>query len=143
MGRILALDYGAKRTGLAVTDILKITANNLGTVDTKDIWKFLADYFSKEKIETVVIGYPIQMSGQGSESLKFINPFIEKFRKTYPEMPMVQADERFTSKIASQFLLTGGAKKKDRQNKALVDSVSAVIILQGYLDTLRMKSGNF
>jgi putative Holliday junction resolvase len=139
LGRILALDYGAKRTGIAVTDPLQITANNLGAVETKNIWNFLAEYFLKEKIEALVIGYPVQMSGEGSESLRFINPFIQKFRKTYPAIPVELADERFTSKMASMALLTGGAKKKDRQNKGLVDSVSAVIILQGYLDTKRMK----
>lgn len=135
MGRILALDYGAKRIGVAVTDPLQIIANGLTTVATKDIWTFLAEYFAKEKVETLVIGYPVQLSGKGSDSLRFINPFIQKFVKTFPQIPLVQADERFTSKLAQQAILAGGAKKKDRQDKALVDTISAVIILQGYMQT--------
>ena len=117
MGRILALDYGAKRTGIAVTDPLKIIANNIGTVETKVIWSFLENYFSKEKVDQLVIGYPIQMSGKGSDALRFINPFIQKFRKIYPNIPVFCADERFTSKLAQKALIALGAKKKDRQDK--------------------------
>jgi putative holliday junction resolvase len=134
LGRILALDYGTKRIGVAVTDTLQITVNNLVTVSPNEIWKFLEDYFTKEKVDCLVIGYPVQTTGEGSVSLRVINPFIEKFRKIYPNMPIVQADERYTSKMAQRSLIAGGFKKKDRQNKALVDSVSAAIILQGYLD---------
>ncbi len=140
MSRILALDYGTKRVGIAVTDMLQITANGLITVAEKEIWNFLADYFAKEKVDCVVIGYPVQSSGKGSESLRVINPFIKKFKIKYPEIPIELADERFTSKIAHQAMITGGLKKKDRQNKSLVDTISAAIILQGYLEARRLKS---
>jgi putative holliday junction resolvase len=135
MGRILALDYGTKRVGVAVTDPLQIIANGLTTIPEKEIWTFLEDYFTKEKVECLVIGYPVQSTGKGSESLRAINPFIRKFIKTYPGIPIIQADERYTSKIAQQAMLSGGLKKKDRQNKSLVDTISATIILQGYLET--------
>jgi len=138
LGRILALDYGTKRTGVAVTDALQITVNSLGTVATKDVWSFLETYFAKEVVDCVVIGYPLQMSGKGSDSLRVINPFIQGFIKKYPNIRIVQEDERFTSKIAQQAILAGGVKKKDRQDKALVDTVSAAIILQSYLDRLRL-----
>jgi len=135
MARILALDYGTKRIGVAVTDPLQIIANGLKTIPEKEIWHFLADYFSKEKVECLVIGYPQQTTGQGSESLRVINPFIKKFKKLYPDIPVELADERYTSKIAQQTMISGGLKKKDRQNKSLVDTISATIILQGYLET--------
>jgi putative Holliday junction resolvase len=140
MGRVLALDYGTKRIGVAVTDPLQITVNSLETLSPQEIWDFLADYFAKEKVDCLVIGYPIQTTGEGSASLKVINPFIKKFIKTYPDIRIVQADERYTSKMAQQSILAGGFKKKDRQNKALVDSVSAALILQGYLDRRRLMS---
>jgi putative holliday junction resolvase len=139
MSRILALDYGTKRVGVAVTDPLQIIANGLTTIPEKDIWKFLAEYFAKEKVECVVIGYPVQASGKGSESLRVINPFIKKFIKNYPAIPIELADERYTSKIAHQTMISGGLKKKDRQNKNMVDTISATIILQGYLETRRNK----
>jgi putative Holliday junction resolvase len=135
LGRILALDYGTKRVGVAVTDPLQIIANGLTTVPEKEIWKFLAEYFSKEIIDCLVIGYPVQSSGAGSQSLKVINPFIQKFLKVYPNIPLVQADERYTSKMAHQVMIDGGLKKKDRQNKELVDTISATIILQWYLQS--------
>ena len=135
MGRILALDYGTKRVGIAVTDPLKIIANGLTTVLEKEIWEFLANYFSKENVECLVIGYPMQLSGKGSESLRVINPFIQKFVKLYPDIPLIQVDERFTSKMAYQAMIDGGMKKKDRQNKEIVDTISATIILQWYLET--------
>jgi putative holliday junction resolvase len=139
MARILALDYGTKRVGVAVTDPLQIIANGLTTIPEKEIWKFLAEYFAKEKVECVVIGYPVQASGKGSESLRVINPFIKKFIKDYPGIPIELADERYTSKIAHQTMISGGLKKKDRQNKNMVDTISATIILQGYLETRRNK----
>jgi putative holliday junction resolvase len=139
MGRILALDYGTKRVGVAVTDPLKIIANGLTAVPEKDIWEFLKEYFLKEDVECVVIGYPVQNSGVGSKALHVINPFIEKFTKVFPGMAIMQADERFTSKIAFQTLIDGGVKKKDRRNKELIDTVSATIILQGYLDVQKNK----
>jgi putative Holliday junction resolvase len=134
LGRILAIDYGRKRVGLAVTDPLQIIANSLTTIQTKDIWDFLADYFKKEDVECVVIGYPKQMNNQASDSVRYINPFLGKFQKVYPEMKIVQVDERFTSKIAFQTMIDAGLKKKARQNKELVDTISATIILQSYLE---------
>jgi putative Holliday junction resolvase len=139
MSRILALDYGTKRVGVAVTDPLQIIANGLTTIPEKEIWRFLAEYFAKEKVECVVIGYPVQASGKGSESLRVINPFIKKFIKDYPDIPIELADERYTSKIAHQTMISGGLKKKDRQNKNMVDTISATIILQGYLERRRNK----
>ncbi|MDA3779937.1 MAG: Holliday junction resolvase RuvX, partial [Bacteroidales bacterium] len=117
-----------------VTDPVKIIANGLTTVRTHTIWDFLKDYFEKEDVERVIIGYPVQMNNQASESIIYINPFIKKFIKTYPNMPIEQVDERFSSKIAHQTMLNGGLKKKARQNKALVDEISATIILQSYLE---------
>ncbi len=133
MSRILAIDFGQKRVGIAVTDNLKIIATALNTVESAKIWEFLDNYFSKETVETIVVGYPLQMNGKGSDSLRFINPFLGKLTKRYPEKNIVQFDERFTSKIAHQTMIDGGMKKKDRQNKAIVDQISAVIILQDYL----------
>ena len=138
MGRILALDYGTKRVGVAVTDPLQIIANGLTTVPEKEIWKFLDDYFAKEKVDCLVIGYPVQSTGAGSQSLKVINPFIQKFLKTYPNIPLAQADERYTSKMAHQAMIDGGLKKKDRQNKEMVDTISAQIILQWYLQSRQL-----
>ena len=135
MGRILALDYGTKRVGVAVTDPLQILANGLTTIPTNEIWKFLEEYFKKETVDCLVIGYPIQTTGAGSDSLRVINPFIKKFLKVFPNIPINQADERYTSKMAHQAMIDGGLKKKDRQNKALVDTISATIILQGFLET--------
>jgi putative Holliday junction resolvase len=139
LGRILALDYGLKRIGVAVTDPLQIIATGLTTINEKDIWEFLDDYFSKEKVDVLVIGYPVQMSGKGSEPLIAINPFIKKFLVKYPAIPLEQADERFTSKLAHRAMLEMGLKKKDRQNKALADTISATIILQGFLEKRKMK----
>jgi putative Holliday junction resolvase len=135
LGRILALDYGLKRIGVAVTDPLQIIATGLTTIAEKDIWKFLDAYFSKEKVDMLVIGYPVQMSGKGSASLVAINPFIKKFLLKYPAIPLEQADERFTSKLAHRAMLDMGLKKKDRQDKALADTISATIILQGFLES--------
>ncbi|MCK5028537.1 MAG: Holliday junction resolvase RuvX [Bacteroidales bacterium] len=134
MGRILAIDYGRKRVGIAVTDPLQIIANSLTTIQTKDIWDFLADYFQKEDVDCVVIGYPKQMNNQASDSVRYINPFLGKFQKVYPEMEIIQVDERFTSKMAFQTMIDAGLKKKARQNKELVDTISATIILQSYLE---------
>ena len=135
MGRILAIDYGRKRVGIAVTDELKIIANALTTVHSKDIIKFLKDYLSKEKVECIVVGLPKQMSGEASESEKIITPFIKQLKKEFPEMPVDRYDERFTSKMASRTMIEAGLKKKDRQNKALVDSISATLILQSYMES--------
>ena len=134
MSRILAIDYGKKRVGLAVTDPLQIIATSLTTVATHEIWVFLKDYFSKEDVEKVIVGYPMQMNNQPSEAVQYINPFLRKFQKDYPEMPLEQVDERFTSKMAFQTMIDAGLKKKDRQNKGTIDTVSATIILQSYLE---------
>ncbi len=134
MGRILAIDYGKKRVGLAVSDPLQMIASRLTTVSTPDIWIFLKDYFSKENVEQVIIGYPMQMNNQPSEAVRYINPFLRKFQKDYPDMPIEQVDERFTSKMAFQTMIDAGLKKKDRQDKGMIDSVSATIILQSYLE---------
>lgn len=133
MGRILAIDFGRKRTGLAVTDVLRLTANPLLTVETSKLMSWLADYFAKEPVDEVVIGHPTQMNGKDSESMNYIRPFMERFRKTFPEKPLVEFDERFTSVIAHQAMISGGMKKKQRQNKAVVDKIAACIILQDYL----------
>ena len=134
MGRILAIDFGRKRTGLAVTDILRITANPLLTIETKDLMNWLSDYFAKEQVDEVVIGHPTQMDGSDSESMNYIRPFIGNFKKQFPQMPIIMYDERFTSVLAHQAMLAGGMKKKDRQNKAVVDKIAACIILEDYME---------
>lgn len=134
VGRILAIDYGKKRVGLAVTDPLQMIATRLTTVSSNEIWAFLKEYFARENVEKVIVGYPLQMNNQPSEAVKYINPFLRKFQKDYPEMPLEQVDERFTSKMAFQTMIDAGLKKKDRQNKETIDGVSATIILQTYLE---------
>jgi len=137
MARILAIDYGRKRVGIAVTDPGQIIANRLTTVSTHTIWDFLKDYFKKEAVESVVVGYPKQMNNEASEAVRYINPFLKKFQKTYPDMKLEILDERFTSKMAFQTMIDGGLKKQKRQNKAMVDAISATIILQSYLEQKR------
>jgi len=137
MGRILSIDYGNKRVGLAVTDPLKIIATRLTTVAANDIWEYLADYFKREEVELVLVGYPKQLNNEPSEAIRYINPFLKKFQLVYPEMPIKLMDERFTSKMAFQTMIDAGVKKKDRQNKATIDGVSATIILQSYLEGLK------
>lgn len=134
MGRILALDIGSKRTGIAVTDPLKIIANGLETVSSNQLINYLKNYFIKEPVDLVVIGYPKQMNNTGSEAVVYVNDFISKFAKNFPEMKYQLIDERFTSKMAFQAMIDGGLKKTQRQDKSLVDKVSATIILQSYLD---------
>ena len=141
MGRILAIDYGRKRVGLAVTDPLKLIANRLATVRAHDVFDFLADYFSKEQVELVVVGYPKTMNDEPSESIRYINPFLKQFQKKFPTVKLELVDERFTSKIAFQTMIDAGLKKKDRQNKGLVDGVSATLILQWYLEQQRNSKG--
>lgn len=133
MARILALDFGTKRTGVAVTDELKLIASGLTTVNTKELMQFLKDYFCKEKVELVVVGEPKQKDGTASQSEVYIQSFLEEFAKQFPTMPVKREDERFTSKMAFQTMIDSGLKKKQRQNKALVDEISATIILQNYL----------
>ena len=137
MGRILAIDFGRKRTGLAVTDPLRITANPLITIPTHTLEDWLTDYFAKETVDEVVIGHPYQMNGEDSESMQYIQPFINRFRKVFPNMPLREYDERFTSVIAHQAMIAGGMKKSQRQDKSVVDKLAACIILEGYLDSIR------
>lgn len=139
MARILSIDYGRKRVGLAVTDPQQIIANRLTTIPTHTVWDFLNDYFQKEKVELVVVGYPKQMNNEASESVRYINPFLKKFQIQYPDMKLEILDERFTSKMAFQTMIDGGLKKQRRQDKALIDGISATIILQDFLEQKRNK----
>lgn len=134
MGRVLAIDYGRKRVGLAVTDPFCMIATRLDTVHVSEIWAFLEKYFDQQKVDRVVIGYPVKLNNEPSEALRYINPFIKAFSKKYPLIPFELADERFTSILAHQAMLDAGLKKHDRQNKGLVDGVSATIILQSWLE---------
>ncbi|WP_298767418.1 Holliday junction resolvase RuvX [uncultured Polaribacter sp.] len=133
MARVLAIDFGKKRTGIAVTDELQIIASGLTTVDTPNLLTFLKEYISKEKVELFLVGLPKQMNNTDSESEVLIAPFLEQLKKQIPNIPVKRIDERFTSKMAFQTMIAGGMKKKQRQNKALVDEISATIILQSYL----------
>lgn len=138
MARIIAIDYGRKRTGLAVTDPLQIIANGLTTVATHELEKFLLDYMQKEPVERVVIGLPKQMNGEMSESWQYIEPFVNRLKKLKPELPIEMVDERFTSKMASQVILQSGVgKQRRREDKGMIDEVSATIILQSYLEQKR------
>jgi putative Holliday junction resolvase len=136
VGRILALDIGRKRTGVAVTDTLKITANGIATIKTGQIVEYIIDYSGKEVVELIVVGMPKQMNNTPSDAVKYIEPVTNRLKKVLPSIPIVFVDERFTSKIAHQTMLEGGLKKMDRRNKALVDTISATIILQSYLQSL-------
>lgn len=141
MGRILAIDYGKKRTGIAVTDPLKIIANGLTTVETKSLLDFLVDYVKKEEVERIVIGLPKQSNGKPSENEARVRSFTGQLAKALPDMPLVFYDERYTSVLAQRAIIEGGVKKKTRQeNKGLVDAVSAVIILQDYLSSVTFSS---
>lgn len=133
MPRILAIDYGLKRTGIAVTDEMQLIASGLTTVESPTLIPFLKTYFTKEKVEKVLIGDPKQMNGLPSESAPLIEKFILEFIRNFPEMTLVRVDERFTSKMAFQSMIDSGLKKKQRQNKALIDEISATIMLQDYL----------
>ncbi|WP_395047611.1 Holliday junction resolvase RuvX [Flavobacterium sp.] len=133
MPRILAIDYGQKRTGIAITDEMQIIASGLTTIASETSIVFLKDYFAKEKVEKVLIGEPKQMNGEPSQSTDIIEKFVTKFKNNFPEMPLERVDERFTSKMAFQTMIDSGLKKKQRQNKALVDEISATIMLQDYL----------
>lgn len=138
MGRILAIDFGKKRTGLAVTDMLRITANPLITIETKELLGWLTGYFARETVDEVVVGHPKQMNGEDSESMQYIRPFVARFKQTFPDKPITYYDERFTSVLAHQAMIAGGMKKKNRQDKTQVDKLAACIILEGYLDAQRM-----
>jgi putative Holliday junction resolvase len=133
LARVLAIDFGKIRTGIAVTDELKIIASGLTTVNTSDLLSFLKEYTSKEKVELFLMGLPKQMDNSDSESEALILPFLKKIEKLFPQIPMKRIDERFTSKMAFQTMIDSGMKKKQRKNKAIVDEISATIILQSYL----------
>ncbi len=138
MARILSVDYGKKRTGIAVTDPLQIIASGLTTVDTKDLFDFLSRYIQQEEVERIVIGRPIQMNAEPSENLARVENFVGRWRRAMPEIPIDYYDERFTSVIAHRVLLDSGTKKKTRrENKGLVDEISATIILQDYMNSKR------
>ncbi len=136
MGRILAIDYGRKRCGIAVTDILKISANGLPTVPTGELMKFLKDYCGRETVDEIIVGEPRDLHGNPSESMKYIQSFLGVLRKEMPNMKITMVDERFTSTIAHREMIVGGFKKKQRQEKGRADEMAAVLILTGYLDSL-------
>ena len=133
MARIVSIDYGKKRTGLAVTDPLQLIAGGLATVSTSELFEFLTQYVAKESVERLVIGEPRQPNGQPSENLARVQQFVNRWRKAMPQIPIEYFDERFTSVLAHQAMLAGGLKKKARQDKALVDEISATIILEDYM----------
>ena len=135
MGRILAIDYGQKRVGLAVTDPLQIAANGLDTVAVHELLDYLQKYIAREPVEKFVIGLPKQMNGQESGSMQYIRPFVINLQRKFPDIELVYVDERFTSVLAHKTMLDAGLKRKDRQNKELVDKISATIILQSYLES--------
>lgn len=139
MGRIVAIDYGQKRVGIAVTDTLQLIANGLTTVSPDTIFSFLEAYTQKEKVDEFIVGLPKQMNNEPSESMKYITPFVTGLKKKYPNTPVLFVDERFTSKLAQQTMLDSGINKKSRQNKALIDQISATIILQSYLESRMYK----
>lgn len=131
----MGIDYGRKRTGIAVSDPLHIIAGNLATVPTHTLMQFIKDYMAQEAVERIVIGLPTQLNGQPSESMRYIEPFVNRLRKELPEVPVVMYDERFTSTLAHQAMLDGGMKKSDRRDKSRVDAIAATIILNDYLQS--------
>jgi putative Holliday junction resolvase len=135
MGRIIAIDYGTKRIGLAVTDPGQVFAFPLETISSAGFDKFIEDYLKTNEVESFVVGYPVQMNNMPSDSVRYINPFIKKLKNKYPEMHIHLADERFTSQMALRTMITGGLKKKDRQNKSIKDKISASIMLKSFLDS--------
>jgi putative Holliday junction resolvase len=136
MPRILSIDYGSKRTGLAVTDPLKIIATGLAGIHTKDLEAFLTDYFKKEMVEKVIIGHPTNLDDSDTHATPLVQAFINRFVKVFPSMPIIKVDERYTSKMAVQSMIQSGMKKKDRRDKNLVDEIAATIMLQEYLATI-------
>lgn len=138
MGRLLAIDYGKKRTGIAVSDPLQLIAGGLTTVETKTLFDFLADYMAKEDVERIVVGLPKQPNGEPSENMKRVEPFVNRLRKLYPTLPIDMYDERFTSVLAHQAMLDSGISQKARRDKALVDKIAACIILEDYMESKRL-----
>ena len=139
MARIMAIDYGRKRTGIAVTDSLQMIANGLTTVPSGELVKFLQEYTAKEPVERIVVGQPKQMNNEPSENMRYVQAFVTHLKRTIPQIPIEYYDERFTSVMAHQAMLEGGLRKKKRQEKALVDEISAVIILQAYLESKKYR----
>ena len=131
----MGIDYGRKRTGVAVTDPLQIIAGNLATVSTHTLMQYIKDYVARESVDRIVIGQPSQLNGEPSESMKYITPFVNRLRKELPDMPVVMYDERFTITIAHQAMIDGGMKKSDRRDKSRVDAIAATIILNDYLQS--------
>jgi putative Holliday junction resolvase len=140
VARILSIDYGKKRTGIAVTDPLQIIANGLATVSTSELLSYLKDYLSREQVERIIIGRPMQTNGQPSENLQRVEQFVNRWKKEMPDVPVEYVDERFTSVLAHQAMIDGGLRKKARQDKALVDKISATIILEDYLRSKNQRS---
>jgi len=138
MGRILAIDYGSKRVGIAVTDSLRLIASGLTNVHSKDLIKFLEDYLKKETVDIIVVGEPKTLQNNKSDSARFIDPFVIHLQRKFPDMKIERYDERFTSALAHQTMLMGGLKKKDRRDKETVDVISAIILLQDYMTLLSM-----
>lgn len=138
MGRLMAIDFGRKRCGIAVTDVLRIVANGLTTVPTASLPAFVADYCSKETVDAIVVGEPRDMKGNPSESQRFITPALVRLRKAVPDMPVVLFDERFTSVLAHRAMIDGGLSKMARRDKALVDEISATILLNDYLQSQQL-----
>ena len=134
MSRILSIDYGKKRTGIAVTDPLKIIATGLCTMETPKLMNFLKDYFSKEQVELVIIGMPVNWDDTATHATPLVQAFIKQFRKNFPTIPIKEVDERFTSKLASQAMIEMGMKKKQRRDKGMIDQIAATIMLQEYLN---------
>ncbi|MDR0230019.1 MAG: Holliday junction resolvase RuvX [Flavobacteriaceae bacterium] len=134
MARLLSIDYGKKRTGIAVSDEFQIIASGLTTVNTEELFDFLKKYFATENVEKIIVGEPKRLNNEPSEVVPLIDAFIEKFKTLYPTMPIERIDERFTSKMAFQTMIDSGLKKKQRQNKALIDEIAATIILQDYMN---------
>jgi putative Holliday junction resolvase len=139
MGRILAIDYGQKRVGIAVTDESRIIANGLTTVHVKDVIAFLKEYIEKENVDCIVVGEPRDMKNRASDASRFIEPFVKHLKKQFPEIVVERMDERFTSRMAFQTMIDAGLKRKSRQNKELVDTISATLILQSYMESLAFK----
>ena len=134
MGRIIGIDFGRKRIGIAVTDPLKIFASPVNTVNNQEFEPFIDEFLKKENIDCFIVGYPVRLNNEPSESVKYLDPFIRRLKKKYPEIPVNLADERFTSQMAMRSMIEGGMKKNDRRDKSVIDKVSAAIILQSWLD---------
>lgn len=137
MGRIISIDYGRKRTGIAATDTLRLIANGVATVPSGEVVKFLSEYVSREPVDLFVVGLPKQMNNEPSENMRYVEAFVKHLQRSIPDIPVTYYDERFTSVLAHRAMIDGGLKKKRRQDKGLVDEISAVIILQAYLESIK------